>query len=139
VNRRTLAVGVVLAGGLLAAVGAVAVAVPRDPAATPSLRHTVPAPIDALAVRVLESAAARYMLDVRAGLPSGCAARDSHSVARAGDTITLTVLNSLPTGDPICTMIYGSYDLSVDLGTDFVSGATYTVRANDRTTTFVVR
>lgn len=48
----------------------------------------------------------------------------------------MTVLNSMPTGDPICTMVYGTYELNIDLGRDFTLGTTYTVRVNDKTTTF---
>jgi hypothetical protein len=92
-----------------------------------------------LEVRTVGSAPTRYTLVVSAGLPSGCAKQHSHAVNRAGDTITVTVLNSMPPGDPICTMIYGMYDLNIDLGSDFRAGSTYTVRVNDRTTTFTGR
>jgi hypothetical protein len=102
----------------------------------PPGRHTVAAPIDGLDVRVMESSPPQYMLRVLAGLPSGCAKQDSHTVSRVGDTIRVTVLNSMPTGDPPCTMIYGSYELNINLGTDFLSGSTYTVNVNDKATTF---
>jgi hypothetical protein len=105
----------------------------------PSDRRTVEAPIDELDVRVLESAPPRYMLNITAGLPSGCAQRHSHAVSRSGETITVTVLNSMPTGEPICTMIYGTYELNVDLGSDFRSGTTYIVRVNDKATTFTAQ
>ena len=36
-------------------------------------------------------------------------------------------------------MIYGSYELNVNLGSDFRSGTTYTVRVNDKSTTFVAQ
>jgi hypothetical protein len=75
-------------------------------------------------------------LKITAGLPSGCAQRDSYTVSRAGDTITVRVLNSMPMGNPICTMIYGTYELNVDLGNAFRVGATYVVQVNDTTTTF---
>ena len=55
---------------------------------------------------------------------------------RAGDTFTVRVTNSMPTGNPICTMIYGVYELNIDLGRDFRPGATYTLAVNDKTTTF---
>jgi hypothetical protein len=42
----------------------------------------------------------------------------------------------MPTGNPICTMIYGTYELTIDLGSSFTAGTTYTVRVNDTTTTF---
>jgi hypothetical protein len=96
----------------------------------------VPAPIDRLEVVMRESNPAQVALKITAGLPSGCAKQGSHSVSRSGDTVTVIVLNTIPTGNPICTMIYGQYDLSVDLGSNFAPGTTYTVRVNDKTTTF---
>ncbi len=49
---------------------------------------------------------------------------------------TVSVVNSMPTGNPVCTMIYGTYELNIDLGRDVRPGVTYTVRVNDKTTTF---
>lgn len=109
------------------------------PIAPPAGRQLVPAPIDGLEVRILESAPPRYVAGILAGLPSGCAQRGTHTLSRAGETITITVLNSLPTGNAVCTMIYGTYQLSVDLGSDFTRGVTYTVIANDRRMTFVAQ
>jgi SecD/SecF GG-like protein len=105
----------------------------------PAGRQTVAAPVDGLDVRVMESFPPQYMLNIRAGLPSGCAQQDSHAVSRVGGTITVTVLNSMPNGDPPCTMIYGSYELNINLGIDFLSGSTYTVQVNDKTTTFTAQ
>lgn len=131
---KRLIVAAVLSLATILVVGAVAFASGRG-AATPG-RQTVAAPIDDLQVLIRESSPPQVTLNVKAGLPSGCAQRDSHRLDRVGDTITVSVLNSMPTGDPICTMIYGTYELSIDLGSDFRPGATYTVRVNDRTTTF---
>jgi hypothetical protein len=138
-NPRALAILAGVAIGLLA-VSAFALARGGDTRVeTPGARQTVPAPIDGLDVRVLESSPPQYRLIVQAGLPSGCAMRHSHALSRTGDTITVSVLNSMPTGNPVCTMIYGSYELSIDLGTDFRSGSTYTIRVNDRVTTFTAQ
>lgn len=139
---------IVFASGVTAAVAADAMQAGPSPRAVPPVPPTatsrvlpggrvqVRAPIDGLDVRILESFPPRYMLNVLAGLPSGCAQKDRHEVSRIGEVITVTVLNSMPTGNPVCTMIYGTYELNIDLGTDFKRGVTYTVRVNDRTTTF---
>ena len=133
-KRAVAATVLVLAVILLA--GAIAVASGRgDPSPAPG-RQTVPAPIVDVQVVIRESDPPQVTLSVKAGLPSGCAQRDSYSVSRNGDTFTVTVLNSMPTGNPICTMIYGTYELHIDLGRDFRTGATYTVNVNDKTTTF---
>jgi hypothetical protein len=149
VKRALIVVILLLVGGAIAAIASETMTAPSpravppvQPTATlapPGGRLAVPAPIDGLDVRVLESAPPRYIVDVTAGLPSGCAQRDSHKVDRTGTVVTITVMNSVPPGNPICTMIYGTYQLSVDLGTDFVRGTTYTVRVNDKTTTFTAR
>ena len=108
-------------------------------APSPAGRQAVLAPIDGLEVRVLESAPPQYVVNVRAGLPGGCAERNRYEVARADQLITVTVLNWLPAGNPICTAIYGSYELAINVGSDFRSGASYSVNVNDKTTTFVAR
>lgn len=102
-------------------------------------RQEVPAPIDGLDVRVLESNPPQYMLSVRAGLPSGCAEKNRHELQQAGGAITVTVLNWMPTGNPPCTMIYGSYELNINLGSDFRRGTTYSVSVNDKRTTFIAQ
>jgi len=135
-TRRTLVLATVVTAALVA-VGAFALAFGGDfGSVVPDGRRIVPAPIDGLDVRVLESNPPQYVLSITAGLPSGCAKQHSHTVTRAGEIITVTVLNSMPAGNPICTMIYGSYGLSVNMGSDFRSGTTYTVQVNDRVTTF---
>lgn len=133
-KRLVVAAALSLAAILL--IGAVALASGRgDLTPTPG-RRSVPAPIDDVQVVIRESNPAQVTLKVKAGLPSGCAQRESHSISRTGDTITVRVINSMPTGDVACTMIYGTYELNLDLGRDFRAGGTYTVNVNDRTTTF---
>jgi hypothetical protein len=110
---------------------------PSSPSSTGRLE--VLAPIDSLGVRVLESNPPQYMLTLKAGLPSGCAERNRHEIRRDSDAIAVTVLNWIPAGNPACTMIYGSYDLNLNLGSDFRPGTTYTVSVNDKKTTFVAQ
>jgi hypothetical protein len=88
------------------------------------------APIDRAEIAVLESFPPRYRLQVQAGLPSGCARADGYEMTRAGNDIRVAVYNTLPTGNPVCTAIYGTYELSIDLGTNFVSGQEYRVNVN---------
>lgn len=128
--------GLALGGGLRAPGGPPPNASDLPAPGVPSDRTIVPAPIDELEVLIRESWPPQVSLRVMAGLPSGCAQRHSRTVERSGTTITVTVLNSMPKGDVICTMIYGTYELNIDLGTDFVSGTTYTIRVNDKEETF---
>jgi hypothetical protein len=102
----------------------------------PSGRNPEPAPIDGLDVLTLESFPPQYMLQVKAGLPSGCAEPLSHRIAgRQGNVIEVEVLNSLP-ANTICTAIYGMYEININLGSDFTSGQSYTVRVNGQEVTF---
>lgn len=102
----------------------------------PSGRNPEPAPIDGLDVLTLESFPPQYMLHVKAGLPSGCAEPLSHRIAgRQGNVIEVEVLNSLP-ANAICTAIYGMYEININLGSDFTSGQSYSVRVNDQEVTF---
>jgi hypothetical protein len=105
----------------------------------PAGSQRVLAPIDGADVRVLESSPPQYMLHVQAGLPSGCAKPAGYEMSRSGDTIRFSVYNSMPTGNPICTQIYGMYELNVSLGSDFESGKTYTVQVNDRRLTITAQ
>ena len=106
---------------------------------SPPGRQAVLAPIDRLDVRVLESSPPQYVLSVRAGLPSGCAEKNRHEAERVAEAITVTVLNWMPTGSPPCTMIYGSYELNINLGSDFRPGTTYSVSVNDKRTAFLAQ
>jgi hypothetical protein len=135
---KRLVVAAVLSLAAIVLVGAVAFASGRGEAVPTPGRQTAIAPIDDVQVVIRESSPPQVTLNVKAGLPSGCAQRESHSIGRNGDTFTVRVLNSMPTGNVACTMIYGSYELSLDLGSDFRAGATYTVNVNDKTTTFKI-
>jgi hypothetical protein len=133
---RPLAVAALLALAVILLAAAIAFASGRGESSPVPGRQTVAAPIDDIQVVIRESNPPQVSLRIKAGLPSGCAQRESNSVRRSGDTFTVTVLNSMPTGNVACTMIYGSYELTLDLGRDFRIGATYTVQVNDKTTTF---
>ena len=112
---------------------------PRTPSGSSNGdREVVPAPIDGLEILIRESFPPGYTLKITSGLPSGCAKFHGARIAgRSGDEITVTVTNTIPTDDNIaCTAIYGMHETNLDLGQDFVSGRTYTVKVNDKQTTF---
>ncbi|MDA0271480.1 MAG: hypothetical protein O2798_11030 [Chloroflexi bacterium] len=110
------------------------------PPVAPDGRRLEVAPIDGLDVLVLESAPPQYMAAVQYGLPSGCAQYAGTEVQRNGDVITITVWNTQPSDENVaCTMIYGMGEENVNLGSDFQSGTTYTVKAGDREVTFTAQ
>ena len=129
-------VAAILIAGVLVLAGAIALASTRgEPGPAPG-RVTVPAPIERVEILIRESAPPQVSVKITAGLPSGCAQRETHSVGRTGDRFVVRVLNSMPQGDPACTMIYGTYVLNVDLVGEIRPGVTYTVQVNDTVKTF---
>jgi hypothetical protein len=92
-----------------------------------------PAPIDGMRVMPLLDGA--YSLVIQAGLPGGCAQKDTVETSRAGNTFTVKVWNTMPTGNPICTAIYGMYDVTVPLGV-LPAGQPVTFHVNDKTMTY---
>lgn len=103
-------------------------------------RKVVAAPIDEIEIQVMESFPPQYAVRIVSGLPSGCAAFHELTTARDGNTITITVTNTVPASDEvICTMIYGMKEHNVNLGSDFVSGETYTVTVNGESETFIAQ
>ena len=98
------------------------------------------APIDGLSdVRILESFPPQYAITVQAGLPSGCARQFRYNYVVNGNVVEITVLNAILKAD-FCTAIYGLYEVNINLGSDFQSGQTYTVRVNNQAqTTFTAQ
>jgi hypothetical protein len=106
----------------------------------PDDRRAVEAPIEGLEILTLESFPPQYMLHVQAGLSSGCAEQYGSEVERVDDVITVTVLNTIPADEKVvCTMIYGTYEFNMSLGSDFESGETYTVKVNDKEIRFTAQ
>lgn len=104
-------------------------------------RKVVEAPIESVDILVRESFPPGYTAHITSGLPSGCAKFDKAGITgRTGDTITVSVTNTMPADDNVaCTAIYGFHESNIDLGQDFVSGRTYTLKVNDKTETFTAQ
>ena len=71
-----------------------------------------------------------YLLYARAGLPGGCARPDGFEVSQSGSDITVSIFNTVPAGPVVCTLIYGIYDVSVDLGPNLIPGQGHNVHVN---------
>jgi len=115
-----------------------------DRTATPSPdagRIVVPAPIDKLDLLVRESRPTAYAVHILSGLPSGCAQfNDARIAGRSGTTITIEVTNTMPSDKNVaCTAIYGTHETTIELGTDFTAGTTYTVHVNDKELSFTAQ
>lgn len=127
--------------GAIALLAALACTPRNDTGGAISDRKVVDAPIEEVDVLVRESFPPGYTAHIVSGLPSGCAEfHDAKVISRDGDTITVKVTNTMPADDEVaCTMIYGYHESNVDLGQDFVSGRTYTLKVNDQTHTFTAQ
>jgi hypothetical protein len=97
-----------------------------------------PAPIDGLEVVIRESAPPQYALRVSAGLPGGCAKPGGQEVTRSGNVIRVRVLNT-NAASGVCTLIYGMYEVNLNLGSDFIPGQQYRVEVNDKVTSFTAQ
>ena len=116
-----------------------ATATPTPSSDTLPVLEEVPAPIDRVAINIAESFPPQYFVQIQSGLPNGCVKFDRYDVDRDGTTITITVTNLAPSGDVVCTAVYGRVETNVALGSDFEPGQTYTVLVNDVKETFVAQ
>ena len=96
------------------------------------------APIHKVQVNIAESYPPQIMIYIEGGLSDGCTTFHQLTTARTGNTITIEVTTQRPK-DKVCTAVYGYFDENVNLGSDFVSGETYTINVNDESTTFVMQ
>jgi hypothetical protein len=92
------------------------------------------APIESIEIVSRDSAPPRYSANIVAGLPGGCTSQGRHDMTRDGRTFNIRVLNT-HTGADVCSAIYGTYRISVDLGS-LQPGGEYTVNVNNETATF---
>lgn len=139
---RGLALGAFLAFASFVLIARTTFAQTPTPTAIPTRLEL--APIESVAVQVLESFPPQYAVTVTSGLPGGCAAFASIAAARNGTRIDVTVQNTMPAVAIPCTAIYGYKTSTVNLGSDFVGGTTYTVVVNaaaatSKTTTFTAQ
>ena len=96
-----------------------------------------PAPIHEVRIAIAESYPPQVMVYIKGGLSDGCTEFHQMKTERSGSQVNITV-TTRRTRDAICTQVYGYFEKNVNLGSDFVSGQTYTVNVNDYTTSFVM-
>ncbi len=101
----------------------------------------VAAPIERIEILIMESFPVQYAVSVVSGLPGGCARFERITHSTKGDRIEIEVINTEPAPDELvaCTRIYGYSENTVQLGTDFQPGTTYTVAVNGTEETFVAQ
>lgn len=108
---------------------------PASPTPAPGTMRVL-APVQSADMAVLTSFPPQYAVKVTAGLPSGCAKADGSEVTQSGNEIRVAVYNTMPSGPIACTQIFGTYDLTINLGSNFVTGQDYRVSVNGKMLTF---
>jgi len=93
------------------------------------------APIHEVEVFFMESNPVQVGVRIKLGLSDGCAAFHDAVVTRDGNTVNIAVTTQHPK-DKMCPAIYTYYETSLNLGTTFTQGVTYTLNVNDHITTF---
>jgi hypothetical protein len=97
--------------------------------------ETRPAPIDGVDILFMESYPVQVGVYIKGGLPDGCSTFRDLTVIRDGDTVNIEVTIQKP-ADAVCPAIYTWFEKNVNLGSEFTTGNTYTVKVNDVSTTF---
>ena len=94
-----------------------------------------PAPIHEVQVNIAESSPPQIFVYIKGGLADGCTTFHELTTERSGNTVNIKVtVRRLK--EAICTQVYGYFEKNVNLGSDFTSGETYTIKVNDKITTF---
>ena len=93
------------------------------------------APIDDIQINIAESYPPQVFVHSEGGLADSCTSFHELTTERNGNTINIRVTTERPKNTE-CAQVYTSFEKNVPLGSDFTSGETYTVRVNDKKTTF---
>jgi len=96
-----------------------------------------PATILDIRIEVFDTSPPQVMAYIKSPIPDTCTAIDELKTERSDSTIdiTLTIKRTPAAG---CRKAEGYFMQNVNLGSDFVSGQTYTIKVNDKTTSFVM-
>jgi len=96
------------------------------------------APIHEVQVNIAESYPPQVIVYIKGGLSDGCTTFHELKTERTGNKINIEVTTQRPK-DKGCTAVYGYFEKNVNLGSEFISGETYTINVNDKTTSFVMQ
>jgi hypothetical protein len=96
------------------------------------------APIHDLQVNIAESYPPQVFVYIKGGLSDGCTTFHETTEERSGNIINITVKTQRPK-DVECTQVYGYFEKNLNLGTDFISGQTYTINVNNEVISFVMQ
>ena len=95
------------------------------------------APIHEVKVRFAESDPPQVLVVIKGGLADSCTTFDEIGAERSGTQILLVVTTQRP-AEAACAQVYSFFTKNLNLGSDFVSGQSYTLNVNDYVTSFVM-
>jgi inhibitor of cysteine peptidase len=96
------------------------------------------APIHEVDVYFMESFPVQVGVHIKGGLRDGCTTFHDAVVTQTGNRVNIEVTTQRPR-DAMCTQVYGYFEENLNIGSNFTTGTTYTLKVNDYTTTFVYR
>lgn len=94
------------------------------------------APIHEVEVIFMESFPVQVGVYIKGGLRDGCTTFHDAVVTREDNTINIKVTTQHPK-DTACPAVYTFFEKNLNIGSNFTAGATYTLKVNDYTTTFL--
>ena len=96
-----------------------------------------PAPIHELGISFSQPYPVEVMLYIKGGLAdSATKLNEIKILGLTGTTLDITVTTKRPKG-ATAAQVYGYFEETINLGSDFVSGQIYTVKVNDQTKQFM--
>jgi hypothetical protein len=96
-----------------------------------------PAPIHEVTVAFLESQPVQVSVHIKGGLRDTCTKFHEIKTSRSGTQVNISVTVERQR-DAICGQVYTFFEKNVNLGSDFTSGKTYTLKVNDNVSTFTM-
>ena len=96
------------------------------------------APIHEVRVNIAESFPPQVIIYIKGGLRDGCTSFHDLTIQQYGETIDIEVTTQHPRG-VVCPAVYSYFEKNINLGSDFISGETYTIKVNDHITNFVMQ
>jgi len=96
------------------------------------------APIHAVHVNIAESYPPQVILWIKGGLKDSCTSVYEIKEKRIGNEIVVEITTQRPKGAS-CDTVYSFFERYVNIGTEFISGQTYTIKVNEYVTTFTMQ
>ena len=94
-----------------------------------------PAPIHEVQISIAKSNPPQIIVYIKGGLSDGCTTFNELKTSLNDNTLSISVTTRHPK-NKVCPAIYGYFEQTVNLGSDFVRGQTYIIKVNDYVTTF---